>query len=442
MATPEQELPRLAGLYAAYGIDAPDKQAAVARAHDAFRRHHGRFVASIAVQMLPDLRRDVAANPGARIVFLGRDGYSLGIAVRTLDPEFFAKHCHDAVLSRIVVEAAVQDLEKNGGKKFPKIHGYREISKSVAPQDIDGAYQRLTRYLRGAGVPVGIEGSHVTLVDTGLKGTVQELMAASYPQTQFTGRMMFYKGMSSDPHPGTKKGYTLDLDRGDGGGFRELPDDPALTWASIPAIRTIENSLQGPLNSPKRITADGPVQSRLTDVPDRTWGCNPILIDEPYKDPAVREACKVVALRAVLDATTEVRDGPPIDPVAAQQAFTAQVRAWLTRAPEVDPELKVVMDSFVHRDDHKMVRQLDAMIEKSGLTPQAAQQVWESFEVASTMQDKKGVVERVHSLGAVGRSVPAVEGGGATPSAEATLGTGQGTPGQHRMGRKPESPSL
>ena len=411
MAAPEQELPPLAGLYAAYGIESAEKQAAIARAHDVFRRHHARFVTSIAVQMLPDLRRDVAANPGARIVFLGRDGYSLGIAIRTLDPEFFAAHCHDAVLSRIVVEAAVQDLEKNGGKKFPQIHGYREISSSVPPQDVDGAYQRLTRYLRGSGVPVGVGGSHVTLVDTGLKGTVQELMAASYPQTEFTGRMMFYKGMSSDPHPGTKKGYTLDLDQGDGGGFRELPDDPALTWARIPGIRTIENSLQGPLNSPKRIGEQGPVQSRLTDVPDRTWGCNPILVDESYKDPQVREACKVVALRAVLDAANEVRDGAPLEPVAAQQEFTHQVRAWLTRSPDVDPELKVVMDSFVHRDDHKMVRQLDDLIEKSGLSPEATQQIWESFEVATSMQDKKGVIERVHSLRAVaGHGVAGAQG--------------------------------
>jgi hypothetical protein len=414
VATVEQELPPLAAICAAYGLESATDQAAVKRAYDAFRAHHAPCITSIAVEVLADLRRDVAADPNTRIVFLGRDGYSLAVATRTLDPEFFAAHCHDAVLSRAVVESAVQDLEKNAGKKFPQVQGYRENGGSVGSADVDGSYQRLTRYLRGSGVPVGIDGSRVTLVDSCLKGTVQELMAASYPQTQFTGRYMFYDGIASDPHPGSKKGYVLHRDDGIGGGLKDLPDDPALTFASLQAIRTIENALQGPLSSPSKMTEQGPEQRRLMDVPDQTWGCNPILIDEPYRNPAVREATKVAALRAVLDSAAEVRDGAPLDSEAVRQHFTGQVRAWLTHSPQLDPELKVVLDSFVHRDDHRMVRQLDGMLRESGQTPEMCQQVWQSFDVATTMQEKNGVVERVQSLGRQPRPAASADGPDAT----------------------------
>ena len=395
----EQELPPLAAISTAYGLTSKADRDAVERAYNAFRAHHGPFVTSIARDMLKDLRQEVARNPQIRIVFLGRDGYSLAVAARTLDPEFFAAHCHDAVLSRAVAESAVQDLERNGGQEFPEVAGYRENTASVSDADVAGSYQRLTRYLRGSGVPVGVPGSSVTLVDSCLKGTVQELLAASYPETRFTGRYMFYDGIASDPHPGSKFGYVLHRDDGIGGGMKDLPKDPALTFGSLQAIRTIENSLQGPLSSPKKLTDQGPAQTRLMDEPDRTWGCNPILIDPPYTNPAVREATKVAGLRAVLDSAAAVRDGAPLDTAAVQQQFTLQVRAWLTHDnAALDPELKVLMDSFVHRDDHRMVRQLDALLESSGQTPEVSQQVWQSFDVAETLQDKKAVVENVQAM--------------------------------------------
>ena len=395
----EQELPPLAAISTAYGLTSKADRDAVERAYNAFRAHHAQFVTSIARDMLKDLRRDVARDPKTRIVFLGRDGYSLAVATRTLDPEFFAKHCHDAVLSRAVAESAVQDLERNGGQEFAQVAGYRENTASVSDADVAGSYQRLTRYLRESGVPVGVPGSNVTLVDSCLKGTVQELLAASYPQTTFTGRYMFYDGIASDPHPGSKFGYALHRDDGIGGGMSELPKDPALTFGSLQAIRTIENSLQGPLSSPKKLTDQGPEQRRLMDEPDRTWGCNPILIDPPYTNPAVREATKVAALRAVLDVAADVRDGAPLDTPAVQQQFTMQVRAWLTHDnAALDPELKVMLDSFVHRDDHRMVRQLDGLLESSGQTPEISQQVWQSFDVAGTLQEKKAVVENVQAM--------------------------------------------
>lgn len=394
----EQELPPLAAISDAYGLKDKADRDAVERIYNAFRAHHARFVTSIARDMLRDLRQEVAANPHTRVVFLGRDGYSLAVAARTLDPEFFSAHCHDAVLSRAVAEAAVQDLEQNGGKSFPDIAGYRENTASVSAEDVAGSYQQLTRYLRGAGVPVGTPGSRVVLMDSCLKGTVQELLSSAYPETKFEGRYMFYDGIASDPHPGTKRGYVLHRDDGIGGGMKELPRDPALTFASLAAIRTIENSLQGPLSSPKALDESGPVQRRLTEEQDRTFGCNPVLVDPPYLNPVVREACKVAGLRAVMDAAADVRDGAPLDTAAVQQQFTNDVRAWLTHAPNQDPELKVLLDSFVHRDDHRMVRQVDKMLHESSLTPEAHQQVWQSFEVAQTLHEKQAVLANVQVM--------------------------------------------
>jgi hypothetical protein len=394
----ERDLPPLAAICDAYGLTDQADRDAVERAYNAFRNHHAQYVTSIARDMLRDLRRDVAARPETKVLFLGRDGYSLSVAIRTLDPEFFAAHCHDAVLSRAVAEAAVQDLEQNNGQSFPQLAGYRENTASVAAEDVAGSYQRLTRYLRGAGVNVGESNSRVILMDSCLKGTVQELLSATYPETEFEGRYMFYDGIASDPHPGTKKGYALHRDEGLGGGMFELPEDPELTFAYLGAIRTIENSLQGPLSSPKALDDNGPVQRRLIDEGDRTYGCNPILVDPPYLNAAVREASKVAGLRAVMDAAAAVRDGAPLDTAAVQRQFTQDVRAWLTHAPDQNPELKVLLDSFVHRDDHRMVRQVDKVLHKSGLSPEHQKQVWQSFDVAKTAQEKQAVLANVQAM--------------------------------------------
>ncbi|NIK55582.1 ABC transporter permease [Kribbella shirazensis] len=395
----ENDLPPLATICDAYGLTDPSDRDAVERMHSTFRDHHARFVTSIARDMLRDLRQEVAANPQTKVLFLGRDGYSLSIAVRTLDPEFFRDHCKDGVLSRAVAEAAVQDLEQNGGKSFPQVSGFRENTASVSPEDVAGSYQQLTRYLRGqVGVDVGVPGSRVILVDSCLKGTVQELLSATYPETEFEGRYMFYDGIDSDPHPGTKLGYVLHRDEGVGGGLFELPDDPQLTFGYLGAIRTIENSLQGPLGSPKALDDNGPVQRRLVDEQDRTYGINPILAEPVYLKPQVREACKVAALRSVHDAAADVRDGAPLDTAAVQREFTQDVRAWLTHAPDQKPELKALLDNFVHRDDHRLVRQVDKALHGSGLSPEQQTQIWQSFEVASTLPEKQSVLGTAQAM--------------------------------------------
>ncbi|WP_149826082.1 hypothetical protein [Streptomyces tailanensis] len=200
---------QVADVHAAYGFTDPAQRQAVEDAYAAFREHSGPFMVSIAADMLDDLRSDVRQNPDRVIAFLGRDGHSLAAAVRGLDPEFFDRHCREVVVSRAVVDAALQDLEKNDGASFPEADAFRGARKKVDPADVDGSYQHLTHYLRASGVPMGLPGSSVTVVDTSFKGTVQELMSAAYPQTEIQGRYAFLALSPDDPHPEAKQGYVL-----------------------------------------------------------------------------------------------------------------------------------------------------------------------------------------------------------------------------------------
>jgi hypothetical protein len=393
-----EEFSGLEAIYESYGLESASDRAAVADAYAVFREHHGPYVTSIAAEMLDDLRASVDAHPNTRIVFVGRDGYSLGVAVRELDRDFFDAHCHDVVLSRAVAEAAVQDRERNSGAQYPQLEPYREIAKSVDDRDIDGAYARLTLYLRGEGIPVGKEGSRITFVDSCLKGTIQELCAAVYPKSEFTGRYMFYYGIEGDPHPGSKKGYALHREGTGRGGLKTLPDDPALTFGSIPAIRVIENALQGPLSSPKRIKGNAPEQARLIDTPDRTWGCNPVLIAEPYRIPAVREASKVAALLAVRDSAADVRNGARLDAAAVREHFTTQVRSWLNRSNDAEPGLKRILDSFVHRDDHRLIRRLDDLMHEARLPEDTRSQIWTKFDAVTSLEDKQNFIEQFRNV--------------------------------------------
>jgi hypothetical protein len=54
------------------------------------------------------------------------------------------------------------------------------------------------------------------------------------------------------------------------------------------------------------------------------------------------------------------------------------------------------------------------MLRESWQTPEVSWQVWQSFDVATTMQEKKGVVERVQSLGRQPRAAASADGPDAT----------------------------
>jgi hypothetical protein len=272
----------------------------------------------------------------------------------------------------------------------------------VDPQDVTGSMQRLTEYLQRSGVPVGEPGSSVTLVDTSFKGTVQELLAAAYPDTSFQGRYVFFGASPEDPHPGSKTGYALHLDAAESSGGRPvsvLPDDPELTFAHQDAIGSIEETLHGPLGSPKRVEAGGPVQDPLAAEPDPLRGLNPELVDPAYADAVVRQGVMDVDLLAVKDYAESIgaleRQGVDISGEldSGFTRFRDQIRAWISGEP-VDPEFERFMDSFVRRADKGLVSSLADAIRQVGLTPEEAREVWLDFDRLRTVEEKEAFVNQ------------------------------------------------
>ncbi|MFF4330737.1 ABC transporter permease [Streptomyces sp. NPDC001591] len=387
MAGLEEQYAHLPALLDSYGLST-DARSAVTESYEVFRKFHGPFITSIAAQMLPDLRAD--ADQGRVIVFLGRDGHSFAAATRALAPDFFTDHCREVVLSRVVAETALQDLERNRGASFPDVEGFRGTRGRVAEEDITGSYRQLTAYLRGAGIPAGRAGSRVTLVDSSFKGTVQELLSAAYERTDFQGRYAFLGAAPDDPRPERKHGYVVHLraeQTGEGKGypFDDIHPDVAWTFASKEPINVIEDSLNGPLDTPLGITGAGPRQRLQRDDPASFRGFNPLLVPQRFRDPVTREAIKAAALLAVYDAAAERAQGQAAPDWLSRRMqeraeFTTAVRQWTERSPGVDPALKTVLDSIVRRVDHPAYSTLQDHFAKRGLSEEQAAAVWMHME--------------------------------------------------------------
>jgi hypothetical protein len=261
MAGPERQ--SLDAVLAAYAITDPEQRAAVALAYQVATEYTAPFIVEVVDAMLDDLYEKVHADPACRIMFVGRDGHSLALATANLAPDLFAVHCSEAIISRSAADMAIQDLERNSGRSFPELAGFRGTAWWINPDHVNGARRYLADYLQRNGIPVGVPGSSVVVVDTSFKGTVQELLAAAFPQTAFSGCYVFFGQAQSDPHPGTKRGYAAHRgEASNGQPLQSLPDDPALTFSYIGAIEVVEYTLNGPLESPLRIGPDGPVQQR------------------------------------------------------------------------------------------------------------------------------------------------------------------------------------
>jgi hypothetical protein len=404
MTTPRLFYPNLDALLASYDLSTDQRQA-VTEAYETFRDHHAPFMVSIAAQMLPDLREEVTANPGRRIAFLGRDGHSLAAGVRTLAPDFFAQHCSELVLSRKVVDAVLQDLETNAGMTFPQLtpHVFREKSHEVPAADIPGAFRKLTQYLQRSGLPVGVPGSQLTVVDTSFKGSVQEALAAMYPATSFYGRYAFFGESPDDPHPGTKRGYVVHQEVGqdwEGVILVDLPENPALTFTAREAIQTIEYTQHGPFGSPTGWAPQGLHQSGQRNEPHPLAELNPIMISAQYNDPVVWEAVKASALLAIHDTAADAvadrnagRDwiGPLM---SARDRYTHAVRDWIQRRPLSDPRLQRLLDSFVPRRDRKLNVRFTALLRDARVPPRQANDLWRQLAAIHPLADKETLVEQ------------------------------------------------
>lgn len=402
MTSIEDQYGHLERLISAYRLP-PGGDQAVRDSYEVFRRFHGPFITSVSAQMLPDLERD--ASRGSRIVFLGRDGHSFAAATRALAPDFYAEHCREVVLSRVVAETAVQDLERNRGSSFPEIAGFRGTRSRVKEEAVTGSYRQLTAYLRGADIPVGRPDSRVTLVDSSFKGTVQELLAASYERTYFQGRYAFFGAAPGDTRPETKQGYVVHLaadQTGEGKGypFDDLHPDVAWTFASKQPINAIEDALNGPMDTPLGMSAGGPEQRPQRDDPESFRGFNPTLVPEHFRDPLTREAIKAAALLAVYDAAAErsttQRDAAWLSRRMDERAeFTAEIRLWTNRDVLTEPHLKTVLDSVVRRVDHPIYSQLQDYCTDRGLSESQAWGVWQHLE---TLPDRAARADFVREM--------------------------------------------
>ncbi|MCU1643424.1 MAG: putative NAD(+)--arginine ADP-ribosyltransferase [Nocardia sp.] len=386
-------------------ITDPEQQHALEDMYQVSRDHIAPFIVKVADDMLTNLKAQVAENPNLKVVFVGRDGHSLGLAMTHLDPQFVQDHGHEVTLSRAVVETAVQDLENNAGCDFPEISGFRNAAGKVDPTAIDDAYFRLTEYFHDLGIPMGEPGSEIALVDTSYKGTVQELLNAIYPETGFEGHYMFYSASPADVHVGNKIGYALDLgvDEGNGGlPVRQLPADRDLTFSHQDALGTIEEIMHGPLGSPKGIGSDGlPAQNLQRYESDPLEGLNPATVADRFADPLVREAAKRISLVPVVQIAHHIAElrANGIEPHGELQGgfdnCVDRVREWIEGGEAVDPKLNQVLDSFVRRGDKGQVRDLTKLLEQSRLDEHETARVWREYaDSGPTAADKKAFVER------------------------------------------------
>jgi hypothetical protein len=397
------------------GVTDPAAAHTLAEAHDVVWDYLAPFVVKVTGEMLQDIRRELEVNPGRKIAFLGRDGHSLAIAARSLEPELYEKHCTELVLSRPVVDAAVQELELHRGRSFPELVEFRRAAAGVSPDDIPRAGRRLFRYMQANGLPVGELDSEITLVDTSFKGTIQELLTALYPQTSLNGRYVFFGASPGDPHPGTKRGYALHLDLPSSNGgspLRDLPDDRELTFAHRDAIASVEDTLNGAWSSPRRIRNLAPDQS--TDArTNQAVGINPLRVARLYADPGVRRAVKALALvttKQYADLFAERRDlgeGWEDELTRRSEGFRLQLHAWIGGERD-NPEFARMMNSFVRRGDRDEVAKLSAAIHQAGLPGHEVREIWKAYDSEATIEGKRSFVSAVvgdHDRAAVGHRI-------------------------------------
>ncbi|MBF6290196.1 hypothetical protein [Nocardia cyriacigeorgica] len=351
-------------LAAAFELDSPARIRAFHDAAFVGQRYLAPFITKVAVDMLPEILVATTADPGATVVFQGRDGFAFGHVFAAFAPEFYASRCVPLYLSRRLVDSALCDLENHTNAVFPGIERYRH--RLAGGGDSRGAWNRLTAYFLDHGVPIGAPGSVVHLVDTGLKGSIQEMLAAAYPQTNFVGHLAFHASTIADPHPGSKRGYVLHMDganENDGDAIRgSLPTDRKLTFLHRTAILAVESLVQGSHCSPVGYLLDGrPHVLRARHDPHPLAHIDPSLIQAPYGDPTLREGVRsilslaisrfasVVADRAAAasERSELVRDSAwYADLVRGSDEFVHQIRAWISRAQDCDPRLRTLLDTL------------------------------------------------------------------------------------------------
>lgn len=405
IATFEVRPLHLGVFFGAFGIDTRTKFEVVSATFEVGRDLLAPLMVKAAVDILPHLQDLVDQDPHTRIVFAGRDSFSLGYVVNAIDPGFSATYCRSLYLTRTIVDAALADLERQG-QSFAAIETFRKRRPGTASST---AWQRLQDYLQASNLQMESASGPVVIVDTGYKGSIQEMLAAAHPGVQFTGHYVFYSAAPDDPHPGTKRGHVFDAGTGPARGGRalrgDLPRDPSLTFAHHEAIVAVEELLQGSQLSPTAMDPTGrPRLRRARRTGDPYEGLNPMLIGDEFTDPVLREG--VLAFNVFAVSRLARRVAGHVDPsvqgwyrtatasawyheLAAQvERLRDNLRLWISRDPggAMHPVLRRMLDSFVHRSDRHLIRALDERIREWPVERQA--QIWAAFDRCPTVEAK------------------------------------------------------
>lgn len=391
--------------FGAFGIDTRTKFEIISATFDVGRDLLAPLMVKAAIDILPHLRDLVDRDPRTRVVFAGRDSFSLGYVVSAIDPQFSASFCRSLYLTRTIMDEALADLERQG-RSFAAIETFRK-RRPGAPSGV--AWRELHEYLQASDLRLESVPGPVVIVDTGYKGSIQEMLAAAYPDVSFTGHYVFYSAAPDDPHPGTKRGHVFDAGAGPAAGGRalrgDLPRDLSLTFAHHEAIVAVEELLQGSQLSPTAMDPTGRPRLRRARRTDEPYeGLNPVLIGEEFTDPAFREGVLAFNVFAVSRLARRIAahvdlsekgwyrtaiESPWYRELSAGvDRLRDNLRVWISRDPggAMHPTLRRLLDSFVHRSDRHLIRALDQQIHEWPLQRQA--QIWAAFDRCPTVEAK------------------------------------------------------
>lgn len=323
-------------------LDSPQKLHTVETAAITARQYLAPFVVKAAVDLLSNLYSMVCADTKARVIYLGRDGYSFGDVIAQLDPIFHNRYCAELHIPRVLADSALDEAASwsaAGADGFRKPGPHRE-----QPSD---SWNDLVRYAEDSNLYFDRSGSQFALIDTGFKGSVQEMLTAAYPHLVFHGHYLFFCAANDDQHADRKKGYALHLVRPNplnGRAIRgRFVDDPALTFAHHDAIVAVEDLMRGPDISPRLVHGGRVQRESLREQDHSLAGINPARVTPNYTDPYVRQAVLAAVSSTVaahaLDIRRQRAEAPDTwyaDLTAQAALLQPQLHAWLAGNP-ADP---------------------------------------------------------------------------------------------------------
>jgi hypothetical protein len=325
-----------------YGIrDAPSRRALFEAAH-VTASYTGPFLLNYVQDMRPVTRALIAKQPETRLLFVARGGTPLYECFAILEPQLIAEHGIHVSLSRVLVEAAIRDLERRTGLVIGN-PAVRYQGKDIDDSLIDGAYAATTLYLLEAGA---LGGARV-IFDICHRATLQKMLQALYSKTRFSGQYLFYEEVQGDPSPDTKRGYAL---------HRRLTE-PIVDGAAVhegallgreEIMRAVEDTLNGPYSTTVRIV-DGKPQRYLEAGLHRRMDLG--RIDPVWKDENLRIAAKDLNLRVLRSlAHWVVGQKPAVASYhlsAGKNSLLGQMHGFLLDDPRGDPAFRSVMSAHV-----------------------------------------------------------------------------------------------